>query len=172
MAGTAKPQLDPQSVMQSWAQGLASATAGAKYKRKIALLQSSGKSPPKMAATPQALQDYQNGCTQSVTSGRRAAALNSQKATDYYFMACLGSGADKLMASAMDPVKQQKYLDAAQTWAPIWAQASAQAAAVTGPKGADSTITAKVLASVHVMKSAAKRGSMAGGMIGGGLALA
>lgn len=56
------------------------ATSGEAYKRGVERVT---ESPTALAATPDAMQRYVAGCNESVTSGRRAAALNRVSLSDW-----------------------------------------------------------------------------------------
>jgi hypothetical protein len=90
--------------------------------------------PMQLAATDQAMQAYQNGVMRSVSSGRRAAALNAANPATWKTNA-VTVGASRLVSGAQ---KAKPKVDAHfQKWQPIYAQASAAASAL--PKGGKPT---------------------------------
>jgi hypothetical protein len=153
MAAVGKPPISPQDYANALKNGMTSGNATAKYKAKIARLQQAGISPPQLAATPEAMQNYLQKVQESVTSGKRAASLNAPEATQRYFQNALTIGAQNYATTGAQKAAN-KAAGVAQKWAPIWAQASAAAASVTGPKTM-ATALAKVQASMQVMKQAA-----------------
>lgn len=139
-------KLDAASLTAAWQRGMAG--AGAAYTEGI---NNTTVNPMALAATPEAMQKYQDGVARSIASGKRRDALNAAnpqtwKANAVQFGAAnLANGARKA---------SPKFQAAMQKWGPIYAQASQAAAAVQGPKGM-ATALAKQQAALQVLMSAA-----------------
>lgn len=142
----AAKSVDPAQMAAAWKQGMGS--AGAKY---TAGINKVTESPMAKAATPEAMQRYVDGVQRSVSSGKRAAALNASPLSTWKTNATT-FGASNLAQGAQKG--HPKYMAQAQKWAPILAQASQAAAAVTGPKS-HGTAMAKVAANLQVIMTAA-----------------
>ena len=138
----AKQAKTPQQIADAWDAAMKDGRTQKKYRDGINNYQGN---PMAQAATADALAKYQMACEVSVSSGRRAKALNDASVTDWKNNATtvgatnLGSGATKAKA---------KYTRKMQFWAGVYAQASSAAAGVTDPLG-------KVRAAINVMKEAA-----------------
>lgn len=131
-----------EQISANWQAGMAGARN--KYVQGIQALTSS---PTAAAATDDAQQRYLANIQESVSSGRRAAALNAVSLQAFQ-AACIGKGADRLSSGATQG--KQAHLSAMQKWAPIYAQASQAAAGV--PK---SDTLGRVRAAINAMKAAA-----------------
>lgn len=108
-------------------------------------------SPTAKAATPEAQALYLRNIQESVSSGRRAAALQNVSLQQWKD-AAVKKGANRLASGAQAALpKVQAFF---QNWAPVFAQAS-QAAAAIPNDGSIETALAKVRASITVMRQAA-----------------
>lgn len=111
---------------------------------------------PQVAAQDQqAMQDYADGCAQSVQNGYRAAQLQKSANTNDWEEGCRDKGAAALASAGTR--KAAKAAAAYAKWAPIYQQGSDAAAAVQGPKGDRATIDAKIAANLDVLMAAGKR---------------
>jgi hypothetical protein len=108
-------------------------------------------SPMAQAATPESMDAYKRGIEESISSGRRADALNSASFADWKSNAS-GIGADRLQTGAMKG--KQKLARKAAALCQGFADAQAAAAAIVND-GTGAAISARVLASVNAMKKAA-----------------
>lgn len=139
-------QVDAAQASQSWQSGLSG--AGAKY---IAGVNKVTESPMAKAASPQAMQKYLDNVNRSVTSGKRAAALNNSPLA-LWKANSVGEGANRLAGGAR---KGKAKMDAHfQKWAPIYSQASAAAEAVPYAPGVEGAL-AKQRANLQVIMGAA-----------------
>ena len=138
----AKAAKSADQINKNWVAGMAGAAG--KY---TAGVQAVTENPAAKAATPEAMQRYQDGVAQSVSSGRRAASLNAVT-LEAWKQAATTKGAQRLPSGAS--AGAQKQLAAMQKWAPIYAQASQAAAAV--PKG---DMLGRLRANLNVLLAAA-----------------
>lgn len=138
--------VDPGQMAAAWKAGMGS--AGAKY---TAGINKVTESPMAKAATPEAMQRYQDGVMRSIANGKRVASLNASPLSTWKQNATT-FGASNLSQGAAKGAP--KYAAQAQKWAPILASASQAAAAVTGPKS-HGTAVAKVAANLQVIMTAA-----------------
>jgi hypothetical protein len=143
----AKAAIPPQQLADTWAAGF-TAAAQQKFKTKVQNLQVN---PMALAATPEAEAKFLQSVTDSVTSGRRANALNSVDPA-FWKSQTAGAGAQNWMTSVNKG--KPKYSNKMAKWSGVYAQASAAAASATG-------VAAKVLASVNVLRAAAGRTPLA-----------
>lgn len=140
----AAKSVDPNQMLKDWQSGMAS--AGPKY---AAGINRTTVNPMALAAQPDAMQRYQDGCTRSVTSGKRAASLNAADVNTWkqnavkYGASNLAQGAQKAAA---------KTGAAFQKLAPVLSQASAAAQAL--PKGGLGNAMARVNAALSVIMGA------------------
>lgn len=137
----AKAMKTAEQINASWDAAMRDPRTQQKYKDGIAR---TTVNPMALAASPEAMDKYANAVQESVTSGRRAAALNNADPNQWKQNAqtvgasALATGATKSKA---------KHLKKMQQMAPVYAQASQAAAAATG-------VAAKVLASINTMRQA------------------
>lgn len=107
-------------------------------------------SPTVAASTPDAEARYVSGVQQSVSSGKRAAALQAVSLQQWQ-QAALNKGAPRLSSGASNAqAKMQAHF---AKWGPIYQQASAAAHAL--PKGGLGNAMARVQASIQVLMAAA-----------------
>lgn len=139
-------QVDPSKAAAAYQRGMAG--AGTAYTEGI---NSVTESPMQKAATPEAMQAYQDGVMRSIQSGKRVAALQAAPLATWKQNATT-VGAQRLASGAQKA--QSKVQAHFQKWAPIYSQASQAAAAVQGPKS-QATAMAKVAAALQVMMQAA-----------------
>lgn len=130
----------------NWNTGMSGGTAAAKYKAGI---QGYTGNPMADAATPEALQRYQDGVAQSIASGRRQASLQNADPNVWrnnamqYGAANLARGAQK---------GAPKYAAKAQKLAGVWQQ---QRDAVNGmPKGGLANAQARANRALEIMMGA------------------
>ena len=136
--------VDPNRMANNWKQGMAN--AGAAY---TAGINATNVNPMALAATPDAMQRYQDGCTRSVTSGKRAAALNAADPGLWKANAVKYGSANLAQAGTKS---LPKYTAAAQKLAPVLSQASAAAHAL--PKGGLGNAMARVNAVLSTIMGA------------------
>lgn len=132
----------------AWVAGMGAPNTAAKYKAGIAGVQDS---PMARAASQEAMTKYINNVQASVTSGRRAAALNNASFSDWKNNA-MNQGAMALSQGAQKA--KNRFSAAMQKMAPAYAQAS-QAAAAIPHDGSMGSALARVQAAIQVMKQAA-----------------
>jgi hypothetical protein len=137
----------PAQMAANWVSGMQSPTAAAKYKAGIARVTVN---PMQQAASPAAMQLYLNKVQQSVTSGKRAAALNAVPMSTWQNNS-INIGANLLSSGATKATA--KMTAHFQKWAPIYQQASDAAKSI--PKdGTISSAMARVQASLQVLMGA------------------
>lgn len=142
---TVAKTVDPARMAAKWKAGMAGAAQA--YKDGI---NATNVNPMALAASPDAMQAYLNGVQRSVTSGRRAAALNAADA-GYWKSQSINFGASALAMAGQKAF--QKYSNAAQRIAPILNAASAAVAGM--PKGGLANATARSNAALAAMMQAA-----------------
>lgn len=140
---------DVTAISQRWAQRMGAADTVSKYKAGIAGLTVS---PTASAATPQAMQRYQDGVTQSITSGKRAAALNAVSLTAFQ-AAATQKGAAHLGTGAQLSVG--KYASGIQKYTGVWSQIQSQLAGM--PRGGMANAMARAQVAIQALMSAAGR---------------
>lgn len=133
----------------NWNQGMSSPSTAQKYKDGINSFQGN---PMALAATDQAQQLYLTNTAASVSSGKRAAKLNSVPVQRWKDNA-INVGSTQLSSGAVKA--KQKVADHFTKWQPIYQQASAAAKAL--PKGGQANALARVQAAMQVMMQAAGR---------------
>lgn len=138
-----------EQIVTNWTAAMGSGQTAAKYKAGIARVQ---ESPMARAATPAAMELYQRRVQESVTNGRRAAALNNSSIQQWKDNAS-NIGAARLMSGAQKGTPKMR--QAAQKWAPIYAQVSAEVAQM--PKGGEAEAVARSAAAIRILMSAAGR---------------
>lgn len=136
--------VDPNVMAKNWSNGMAG--AGAKY---AAGINRTTANPMQLAAQPDAMQRYQDGCVRSVTSGKRAASLNAADVGTWKANA-VKYGASNLATAGQKALP--KYTAAAQKLAPVLSQASAAAHAL--PKGGLGNAMNRVNAALSVIMGA------------------
>jgi len=129
-----------------WASQMGSPNSVAKYKAGIMALTSS---PTALAAQPDAINRYLSGIQESVSSGRRAAALNKVSLGEYQALATagaanLGTGAQR---------KKAKWAAAMQPYGAVYASIQSQLAGM--PKGGESAAVARAAVAIHALMAAA-----------------
>lgn len=130
----------------NWQTGMTGGAAAAKYKAGV---QSYSGNPMADAATPDAMQRYQDGVNQSITSGRRLAALQNTPAETWRNNA-LNIGAANLARGAAKGAP--KYSAKAQKLQGVWQQ---QRDAVNGmAKGGLANAQARSNRALEIMMSA------------------
>lgn len=126
--------------------------SGATKQRYIDGVNATTVNPMALAATPAAMQKYQDRIMESIRTGRRVNALNATPAQAWKDGA-VKKGADRLASGAQGAAA--KVRAHFQKWAPIYQQASDAAAAVTGT--GRSAALQKVAAAMNVLMDAAGR---------------
>lgn len=106
--------------------------------------------PMQLAATPEAMAAYANGCANSVTSGRRAKGLAQTSATTWQQNA-INVGAPRLASGATKA--QGKYLAKITPYAALWSQMRAAARAL--PKGGETNAVNRFQAAINIIMTAA-----------------
>lgn len=139
--------LSVEDAVLNWQQGMGSDKARQKYLKNTAQPK---RNPMEAAATDNAMQAYQDGVRKSITSGKRAAALQNTPLSAYV-NGCKMKGADRLQSGAAASL--DKYRKAAQKWIPVMQQASDAAKAL--PKGGKVNAMARVSAALDVIMGAA-----------------
>lgn len=135
---------------QNWQTAMTGGTAAAKYKAGVAGYTGN---PMAEAATPEAMQRYQDGVMHSVTSGRRQAALNAAD-PNVWKQNATTTGATNLAQGAKKGLP--KYTNAANKLAGVWQQ---QRAAVSSmPKGGLANAQARANAALAIMMGAFGKG--------------
>jgi hypothetical protein len=130
----------------SWVSGMQN--AGQRYKDGISNVT---ESPMAKAAQPDAMNRYLSGVQNSVSSGKRAAALQSADFNQWKQNA-LNVGAGRLGTGAQKA--KSRFQNQMNKWAPVYQQAS-QAAQAIPHDGSMGSALARVQASMQVMMSAA-----------------
>lgn len=138
-----------EQIVTNWSQAMGSGQTQAKYKAGVARVQ---ESPMARAATPQATELYLRRIQESVSNGKRTAALQASSLQQWKDNAS-NIGAARLMSGAQKG--QSKMRTAAQKWAPIYAQVSAEVAAM--PKGGLGEAQARSARAIEILMSAAGR---------------
>ena len=131
----------------NWLAAMGSAQTRTNYVNGIQAYQGN---PMAQAATQEALQAYADGCANSVTSGRRAAALNASSPADWKTNA-VNVGATRLASGAQK--SQGKYTRKIAPYAAVWPQMRAAARAL--PKGGLANAQARAAAALQVIMQAA-----------------
>lgn len=138
---------DAGTIAANWASAMGSAQTATRYKAGV---QAVTVSPTQLAATPEAMDRYVQGVQQSVSSGKRAAALNAVTLAMWQGPT-LNKGAARLASGAQ--ASQQKMASVMQKWAPIYGQMSA--AVQNMPKGGLGNAMARVQAAISIAMQAA-----------------
>lgn len=136
-----------QQATTNWVNAMSSATVRNNY---IAGIQGFTGNPMQLAATPEAMQAYADGCANSVTSGRRAKGLAQTSAATWQQNA-VNVGAPRLASGAQKA--QAKYLAKITPYAALWPQMKAASKAL--PKGGLQNAVAKVQAALAILMQAA-----------------
>lgn len=130
----------------NWQTAMQGGTAAAKYKAGVQGYQGN---PMAEAATPDAMQRYQDGVNNSVSSGRRQAALQSADPNSWRNNA-MNAGAQNLARGVSKGLP--KYTNKAQKLAGVWQQ---QRDAVNAmPKGGLGNAQARAARALEIMMSA------------------
>lgn len=140
------PKTAAQAVA-NWLSAMGSPTTRQKY---IDGINGFNGNPMALAAAPDAMQAYIDGVTRSVTSGKRANALNNASVTDWKNNAT-SVGAQRLASGAQK--SQAKYAKGIAPYANVWPQMRAAARAL--PKGGLVNATARAAAALQVIMQAA-----------------
>lgn len=136
-----------QQAVANWLKAMASPQTQQAYKDGI---NNTTVNPMAQAATPQAMDAYLNGVQQSVTSGRRAAALNAAD-PNMWKQNAVNVGASRLASGAQK--SQGKYNNKISKYAAVWPQMRAAAQAL--PKGGLANAQARANAALAVIMQAA-----------------
>lgn len=140
--------IDQAEFLDRYERGMKSTEAKERYKKGTAKVQTS---PMAQAATPEAMEAYTRGVEESVTSGRRASALNDASFSDWKANTA-GIGADRLQTGATKG--KQKLARKAAALVAGYNDAEAQAAAIKDD-GTWESKQARIKAAVNAMKRAA-----------------
>lgn len=138
---------DPATIASRWAQNMSSQATQTKIKTSV---QTTSKNPMALAASADALARYASACQDSVTSGRRAAALNAVPVSKWKDgiilkgLSRLSSGAQAALSTVQATVAK---------FAPVWSQITT--AVATMPKGTKQQALDRVAASMDALKAAA-----------------
>lgn len=135
-----------QQATANWVSAMGNAQTRTNYVNGI---NSTTVNPMAMAATPEALDAYVNGCQNSVTSGKRANSLNQANVADWKNNATK-FGANNLATGAQK--SQSKYSRKIAPFAAVWPQMRAAARAL--PKGGAAAAKARYGAALDVLMSA------------------
>jgi hypothetical protein len=135
--------------IQRYQQGMSSPTAQQRYKDGVLAVT---QAPTAKAATPEALQRYQDGVMQSVTSGRRAQALNAVNLGDWQ-AAATTKGAPRLASGAMGAANKQRA--SMPRWLGVYDNVSKTVAAM--PKGGLANAQARSAKAIEMMMQAANK---------------
>lgn len=139
--------LTADQIVTSWTTAMGSATTAQRYKDGINAYNGN---PMALAASPDAEQRYINGVTNSVTSGRRAAALNAASPTVWKTNA-INIGAQRLQSGGQKG--KARYQAAMQKWAPIYANIASTVASM--PKGGLANAQARANQAISMLMQAA-----------------
>lgn len=134
-----------QQATANWLKGMSGASQA--Y---IAGINATTVNPMQMAATPQAMDAYLNGVQNSVSSGRRAAALQAADPNQWKTNATT-VGASRLASGAQKA--QGKYTAKMQKISALWPQMKAASAAL--PSGGLANAQAKANAALQVLMQGA-----------------
>lgn len=136
-----------QQAVANWLKAMSSPTTQQAYKDGI---NATTVNPMAAAATPQAMDAYLNGVQNSVTSGRRAAALQAAD-PNVWKQNAVTVGATRLQSGAQK--SQNKYANKIAKYAAVWPQMRAASAAL--PSGGLANAQAKQNAALAVLMQAA-----------------
>jgi hypothetical protein len=136
-----------QAISAAWLASMQGGKAAANY---TAGVNAVTQSPTAAAATPAALAAYQEGVALSVSSGRRAAALNAVSLQSWQQVTTT-KGAPRLSSGAVAAAPKQAA--AMQKWQPVYQQASDAAQAIAKVPGTSNL--GRVDAAVSVLLKAA-----------------
>jgi hypothetical protein len=134
-------------IVNNWASAMADGRTQQKYKDGI---NGYNGNPMAMAATDDALQRYAASCQNSVSSGRRAAALNAANPATWKTNATT-VGAQRLASGGQKG--KARYMAAMQKWAPIYTNISQTVASM--PKGGLANAQARANRAIEMLMQAA-----------------
>lgn len=137
----------PAEANNNWVAGMQAPQTATKFQQGV---DSVSVAPNALAASPEAMQKYQQNTQAAIASGRMAAANNAVGVDKW--KAATKQGAARLSQGAAN--NRAKHLASVQKMAAGWQQARDNAAAIPND-GSEASIAAKVLASVRAMKAAA-----------------
>lgn len=140
--------IDQAEFLKRYEEGMKSTQTKERYKSGIAKVTTS---PMAQAASPENMEAYKRGVEESISSGRRADALNNASFADWKSNAS-GVGADRLQTGALKG--KQKLARKAAALIQGFNDARSAAAAIVND-GTATAIASRVLAAVNAMKKAA-----------------
>jgi hypothetical protein len=139
----------PDQIVKNWIAAMGSGDTQRKYKEGINRVT---ENPMAKAASPEAMDRYQRGVSESIATGRRAAKLNAVPMQRWQQNAANIGAAALATGAAKGKGKMQ---EAAQKWAPIYGQVSATVQAM--PKGTRADSKARAAAAIDMLMDAAGR---------------